>query len=183
MFNSLYLILDLLNSHLTLCVFKPVVNIKYSFSYGDFLIWIVLIRRMTKDIRPSVSGLFMPCRNKTCVLDILTEASVAIVLTERMTLIGRERIKQAKLTGQETPNIRLCVFLLCDSKQAPPCTFFVCLFVFLSHKTLTQIHFSARQALYWLRSLSSPVSTLGLLQRTQYFLASSTLGYSLCLIL
>lgn len=82
---------------------------------------------MTKYIWPTVSGLFMPCRNEVCVLDILTEASVAIVLTERMTLIGLECIKQANLAGQETPitHLSLFCFLLCDSKQAPPSMFFV----------------------------------------------------------
>lgn len=145
------------------CFFKPVVNIKYSSCYGDFLIRIVLFGRMTKYIWPTGSGLFMPCRNKVCVLDILTEASVAIVLTERMTLIGLECIKQANLAGQETPITHLSLFFSALRFQAGTtkhvfcfCCFF-CLF-FLSHKNSSLLICQASTLLTEVPLL--PVSTL-----------------------
>lgn len=145
------------------CFFKPVVNIKYSSCYGAFLIWIVLFGRMTKYIWPTVSGLFMPCRNEVCVLDILTEASVAIVLTERMTLIGLECIKQANLAGQETPITHLSLFFFCSaipSRHHQACFLFLLflLFVFLSHKNSSPLLCQASTLLTEVPLL--PVSTL-----------------------
>lgn len=73
----------------------------------------------------------MPCRNGACVLDIFTEASVAIVLTERMTLIGQECIKQAKLAGQETPRIHLSLLFSALRFQAGTAMLVFCLSVFV----------------------------------------------------